>query len=125
MLIGEALNSQQKYLVGDYEVEILTLPRYVQTVHVDQVKTTTITIPPPGKATFHASSPGYGSIFQQDGNELIWVTDIDPEQKRFGLDLQPGQYTIIFRPKSAQNTLYSVSQNFSISSGSSVIVKLK
>ena len=121
----QQLNSSQKYLVGDYEVEILTLPRYVQTVRVDQVKTTSISIPPPGKATFHASSPGYGSIFQQDGNELIWVTDIDPEQKRFGVDLQPGQYTIIFRPKSAQNTLYSVSQNFSISSGSSVIVKLK
>jgi Ca-activated chloride channel family protein len=121
----QSLNSIQKYLVGTYEVEILTLPRYVQTVTVDQVKTTTISIPPPGRASFHASSPGYGSIFQQEGDELIWVTDVDPELKRFSYELQPGNYTIIFRPKRAQNTLYSVSHNFSVSSGSSAIVKLK
>lgn len=119
------MNSTQKYLVGEYEVEILTLPRYIQTVRVDQVQTTTIKVPPPGKATFHASSAGYGGIFLEQGDELIWVIDLDPSLKRFSYDLQPGNYTIIFRPKSAQNTLYSVSQSFSVNSGESVIVKLK
>jgi Ca-activated chloride channel family protein len=119
------MNTSQKYLVGEYDVEILTLPRYIQTVKVDQVSTTTIKVPPPGKATFHASSSGYGGIFLEQADELIWVTDIDPSLKRFSFDLQPGNYTIIFRPKSAQNTLYSVSHSFSVNSGESVIVKLK
>lgn len=119
------MNSSQKYLVGKYEVEILTLPRYRQVVEVGQVTTTTLKIPPPGKASFSSPSAGYGALFEEQGDELVWVTDLNPELSRFSYDLQPGNYRIIFRSKSAQNTLYSINKSFSVHSGENVIVKLK
>jgi Ca-activated chloride channel homolog len=121
----QELNTRQKYLVGEYDIEILTLPRYTQSVTIDQVKTTIIAIPPSGKVSFQAGSTGYGSVFQEIDNELSWVTDLDENQSRQSFDLQPGNYRVIFRPKSGKSTLFSISRAFSINSGESVIIKLK
>ena len=123
------MNSSQKYLVGKYEVRS-SRPRYRQVVEVGQVTTTTLKIPPPGKASFSSPSAGYGALFEEQGDELVWVTDLNPELSRFSYDLQPGNYRIIFRSKSAQNTLYSINKSFSVHSGENVIeteigIKLK
>lgn len=118
-------NTTQKYLVGTYDIEILTLPRYVQKgIKIDQSKTTTIAIPPSGSLSLQLKTAVYGSIFQEVGDQLEWVCDLDPNQTRISLDLQPGNYRVVCRSKSSQMTSYSRSQSFTISSGNTSIVKI-
>jgi Ca-activated chloride channel family protein len=119
------MNTTERYLTGRYDVEILTLPRYVETnVEIKQSHTTTLAVPPPGRIQFTSTSPGYGSIFVVRQNTLEWVVDLDQTSTRHSFDLQPGQYTVIFRPKNSRSTQYTVSHNFSITSGGSTVLKL-
>lgn len=118
-------NSTAEYLQGQYDLEILSLPRITMNkVNIDAGKTTTLGIPPPGIANFQSTSPGYGSILQNVNNKLIWVTDLNPNQSRQSINLQPGDYRVVFRSKTSQNSIYSVSESFTISSGSATVVKL-
>ena len=118
-------NTTEKYIAGFYDLEILTLPRFVQSnLHIEPGKTTTIAIPPPGKVNFSSSSPGYGSILVENGNTLEWVTDLDENTSRQSLNLQPGNYRVVFRSKSSRKSEYSVTRTFTITSGSTTIVKL-
>lgn len=118
-------NTQQKYLVGKYDLEILTLPRYIEKgIEIKQSTTTKIAIPPPGMVTINATGPGYGAIFQEKPTGLIWVVDLNPNQNRQTIALQPGDYRVVFRSKSSKETIYSKSVTFKITSGSSTQVKI-
>ncbi|MDZ7845909.1 MAG: VWA domain-containing protein [Owenweeksia sp.] len=118
-------NTTEKYLAGNYDIEILTLPRYTQSnLEIEPGKTTTIGIPSPGKVNFTSTSPGYGTILLERGKELEWVVDLNPEAARQSMSLQPGNYRILFRTKSSQNSNYSVVKGFTVTSGSTTIVKL-
>ncbi len=118
-------NTSQRYLAGTYDLEILTLPRLMQYgVKIDQRKTTSVAIPPPGSLSLQLSTNGYGSIFEIKKDALEWVLDLNPESTRQTFNLQPGRFRIIYRAKNAQNTYYSRSEPFTISSGSTTILKL-
>ena len=122
----QEFNTTQKYIVGHYDLEILTLPRYIErNVEIKQSTNTTISIPPPGIVTVSTTSAGYGSIFvERENGVLEWVLDLNPTQSRQTFPLQPGSYRVVFRAKSSKETIYSKSQTFSITSGSSQMVKL-
>ena len=118
-------NTSEKYLAGAYDIEILTLPRYVQSgLEIEAGKTTTIGIPTPGKVNFTSSAPGYGSILVEKDNELEWVIDLDSDASRQSISLQPGNYRVIFRTKSSKKSEYSVAKSFSVGSGATTIVNL-
>jgi Ca-activated chloride channel family protein len=118
-------NTQQKYLTGFYDLEILTLPRYIEkNVEIKQSTTTKIAVPPPGIVTFNATAAGYGSIFVERSGVLEWVTDLNSTLSRQTIALQPGDYRVVFRSKTSKETLYSKSIRFNVTSGSSTQVKL-
>lgn len=118
-------NSTTEYLEGNYDLEILSLPRItMDQVRVDAGKITKLGIPPPGVANFQSTSPGFGSILHNVNNKLVWVTDLNPNQNRQSVTLQPGEYRVVFRSKTSQNSIYSVAESFTISSGSATVVKL-
>lgn len=118
-------NTTQKYIAGNYDIEILTLPRFVKdNLQIDAGKITTIAMPPPGKVNFTSSAPGYGSILVEKGNNLEWVIDLDPNNSRQSFTLQPGNYQVIFRSKTSRKSEYSVAKTFTVTSGSTTIVKL-
>lgn len=118
-------NSTIKYLRGNYNIEILTLPRVnMENVEIKAGETTTIGLPPPGVVNFQSSAPGYGSILVEENNQVKWVIDLDNNQARQSVTLQPGNYRVVFRSKSAKNSAFSVSEKFNITSGTTTIVKL-
>ena len=118
-------NSTQRYLTGKYDLEILTLPRlYISDVDISQSKTTTIQIPNPGIAVLGGSSPGFGAVFLEEGDQLKWVVDIDYTMSKQNFILLPGKYKVVFRPKNARETKYTVERTFRVTSGSSVSVNL-
>tara|TARA_B100001115_G_C15839220_1_gene420277 strand:- start:418 stop:1806 length:1389 start_codon:yes stop_codon:yes gene_type:complete len=119
----QEFNTKQKYLIGDYDIEILSLPRIKETVEINQSKTTNIAIPEPGLVILSYPSVGYGSIFL-DNSELEWVCDISEEKTKETIQLLPGKYRVIFRSKNANQSVYTKEQQFTVTSRKSVSVKL-
>jgi len=122
----QEFNTNQRYIDGKYDLEILTLPRMMQYgVTIDQRQTTTVAIPPPGNLSLQLPTNGFGAIFSVNKDALVWVTDLNTESTRQSFSLQPGRFQIIYRAKNAQNTYYSRSEAFTITSGSTTILKMK
>jgi Ca-activated chloride channel family protein len=118
-------NSGQRYLVGNYDLEILTTPRiYLDNINISQSKTTTIQIPNPGIVTLMSNSPGYGTILLEEDNKLKWVYNLSENSVKESVVLQPGNYRVIFRPKNSQSSLYTIEKTFRIASGSSISVPI-
>jgi len=127
----ETINVQQfdqteKYLTGSYEVEILCLPRIlVKDVEIQQSQTTSVEIPLPGIAVIQKSTNGYGSLYLEDKNHLIWLYNLkDTPQQQETLYLEPGSYRVVFRSKYSNKSSYSVEKTFTVESGQTVNVKL-
>lgn len=127
---NEILNVQnfgetEKYIIGTYDLQVLSLPRlYIPNVEIKQSHTATIEIPEPGIAVIRKSVFGYGSLMLEDKNQLTWVYNLDDTNIMETLYLQPGVYRIIFRPKTARQTVYTVEQKFVIESGKTTDVQL-
>lgn len=114
-----------RYLVGTYDLEVLTTPRiYINNVNIDQSKTTTVQIPTPGFVTIICNAPGYGDILIEEKNELKWVHRLALNSIKESVVLQPGNYRIVFRPKNSQSAIYTIEKSFRIASGSSISVNI-
>ncbi|CAG0956124.1 MAG: VWA domain-containing protein [Bacteroidetes bacterium] len=114
----------QKYIVGEYDLEILTLPRtYVKAVPVSQSHTTKVEIPAPGMVTVYSNNKGYGSIYVEENNELKWVCNLNEYSTRETIVLQPGQYRAVYRSANSKQVIYSKEIPFVIKAGSSSQVK--
>lgn len=120
------INSSQQYLVGKYDVEVLTTPRrHFRNVEINQDKTTTLTLPDPGLLNLYNNASGYGSIYEIDeSGRQEWVYDLTNEQSRISLALQPGTYKIVFRVNKAPGSKYTAIKTVTIESGRSAVVKL-
>ncbi|MBI1222501.1 MAG: VWA domain-containing protein [Bacteroidetes bacterium] len=123
-LIVQEFNATQKFIVGKYDLEILTLPRLYINVSVEQSKNTIVNIPQPGKLHLMGNQEYFGAIYQMKGNMLEWVCDIDDTQKRQILTLQPGKYKVIYRAKRVTKTYMTVEKIFEIQSGGSTHLNL-
>ena len=114
-----------RYIVGDYDLEVLTLPRiFINNVNVAQSKTTSVQIPTPGIATIICNAPGYGDILVEKENKLEWVDRISLNSVKESIVLQPGLYRIVFRPKNSQSVIYTIEKTFRIASGISISVNI-
>lgn len=119
------INAQEKYIVGKYDLEILTTPRvYLENVDVSQSKTTTVRIPRPGLVTVISNNQGYGSIYTEDNSGLKWVYNLDDSLSKETIVLQPGRYRVVYRPKNSKESIYTLEKEFSVVSGESNIVLL-
>lgn len=119
----QEFGSTEKYITGKYDLEILTLPRInLEGVSIDQSKTTTIEVPQPGMVSFITNSTGYGSIYMTEKGKLKWIANLDDKQTKETFVMQPGDYKVIYRPKASRESVYTVSKNFKIVSGTSIAV---
>ena len=118
-------NQTEKYIIGNYDLEILTLPRiYVDDVQIKQSYTTTVEIPQPGKVTILLTAVGYGSIYLDKGDDLEWVCNLNTNSISQTYTLEPGNYKVIYRAKNSKKTIFTIEKTFVISSGRSIVVKL-
>lgn len=121
----QEFNGYEKYLVGKYDLEILTLPRiYMDNVDISQSRTTTIEIPQAGNVIIYKPAPGPASVYLEEKNKLVWVDNLNGVQTQENLSLQPGRYRVIYRPQSAKETIYTIERRFTVESGGSIQVRL-
>jgi len=124
-LVVQDFNASMRFLIGKYDLEVLSLPRlYIDNVDVSQSKTTTVQIPNPGIATIITNGPGYGSVYVEEGNKLKWIYNMDSEKTRESLILLPGKYRVVYRAKNAREAKYTIEKTFRITSGGSQNVQL-
>jgi len=121
----QKVNSTDKYIIGKYDVEILTLPRIkIDNIEIKQSYTTTLNIPASGIATFAYSAQGYGSVYLLKGEKMEWVCNLKTNTRKESINLQPGTYKVVFRTKNAKQTLFTKEKTFKVTSRGSILVRL-
>ncbi|MBK9192191.1 MAG: VWA domain-containing protein [Crocinitomicaceae bacterium] len=122
----QSVNDLQNYIVGTYDLEILTLPRlYFDDVKINQSDFTYIDIPGSGILKYTASKAIVGQIFLvKEGQKDEWVCDIDPSKLTDQFYLQPGFYKLVYRIKSTVSTDYTATKPFQIMSGENTLINL-
>jgi Ca-activated chloride channel homolog len=112
------MNTSTELLIGEYDLEILTLPRLkFDRVKINQSKRTTIEIRQPGNLNILYPATGYGCIYLLEGDKQEWVCPLQAKELMEQFVLQPGKYKLIYRSDRSRRAAYTVEKNFSISSG--------
>ncbi len=109
----------EKYIVGRYNLEILTLPRILlKDVEIKQSSTNTIKIPASANVSFmKEGGEGYGSVYTDDGKTVTWVCNLNTGARNEIIYLQPGKYKLVFRYASSKETLQTITRNFEVKAG--------
>ena len=119
----QVMNTTEKYIIGNYDLEILTLPRtYMNAVTVAQSQTKLIELPNAGMLSVKALDNGDGSIYK-DTKKLEWVCNLNTTTSQVYY-LQPGNYRIEWRAKSLKGSIYTIEKKFTIKSDVETKVEL-
>ena len=112
------MNSSTKLLIGEYDLEILTLPRIkFEKVKIKQSKRTTIEIQQPGNLNIVYPATGNGCIYKMEGDQQQWVCPLQANELVEMFVMQPGKYKLVFRSDRSRRAAYTVEKDFRISSG--------
>lgn len=119
----QLLNATDKYIIGKYDLEILTLPRiYINQNEIEQSKTKTIEIPNAGVLQVKCLESGDGCILLKRNDKLEWVCNLSAQTLQTYY-LQPGNYVSTWRAKTLKGSIYTVEKKFTITSDSQTIVE--
>jgi Ca-activated chloride channel family protein len=120
----QKMNTKKEYLVGKYDLEILSLPRiYFEDVKINQSLSSEIAIPFYGSIEVKKAE-GPASLFLKKDGENIWVYDFDDNRNIENLNIQPGKYMISFRYERSTSTAHTITKEFKISSGENINLNL-
>ena len=121
----QTINSTQKYITGNYDIELLTLPRqYFNNIRINQNQLTKLQLPSTGLANILLPANGYGGVFLNDGDKLVEIYKFNGESNQYKLTLLPGKYTVVYRAKSSKKYIYTDEKTFVIKSGKSQLIKI-
>jgi Ca-activated chloride channel family protein len=121
----QQINTTDKYLVGKYNLEILTLPRQYVVADVSQSSTASFDILAPGWLTYHAGNTVVGQVFvkNEDGS-YDWVCNFDEHARSGQWQLQPGLYRMVTRQKNLRSSSYTLEKDFRIFSNKTTSINL-
>ncbi len=113
----QQLSVIQKYLVGTYQLEILTLPRTYREVQIEQSKLTSIDIPAAGQFEYQAPKGIVAQLFyERNPGQWEWVCDLNYNESKGNIKLQPGTFKVVYREKDQRSTTYTREKKFTITS---------
>lgn len=120
----QSVNTFEKYIIGNYDLEILTLPRiYLKDVKIEQSKHNEIVIPNAGKVFVKSIEAGVGGIFMMRNGKMELVANLSAATQQT-FYLQPGDYTIEWRSKNLKGSIYTIEKRFAVTSDQQTIVEL-
>ncbi len=121
----QQLDEVDLYIVGTYEIEIMTLPRIYRTVEIKQSFVQTINIPTPGQFSYKTGNRIVGQIFvlNRDGT-MEWLTNLSDSALSGNYFLQPGEYVVVYRSFHSMNTLHTTKKKFIIVSNKTTTLNL-
>jgi Ca-activated chloride channel homolog len=117
--------TMERYLVGTYDLKVLTLPPLIiENVDVDQSHTTEVQIPLPGILLLQAGTAGFGGLFQVGAGQMEMVKKFSYGDASGRYVMQPGKYKIVFRSKNSKQMVYTIEKEFTIASGKNTSLTL-
>lgn len=121
---AQTFNTKKRYLCGVYEMELLTTPRiHLDSVVIDENKTTSIVIPQPGRLQINKSRDLVCGIYHVVNGQVKWVADISDDYFQ-SIIMQPGKYLVIGRSKPETRTIYTFEKEFTITSATTTEINL-
>lgn len=121
----QQLDSKESYIVGEYDIEVLTLPRiFIEKVKIDQSKTTVIEIPTPGTVILEYFTPGFGSLYVMRDNKMEWIYNLAGGIDNEAIMLMPGDYVVVFRARHHNRSIYTIERKFTIKSTQTTRIRL-
>ncbi|WP_345224471.1 vWA domain-containing protein [Hymenobacter koreensis] len=125
-VVARGFGAKQKLLAGNYEVEILTLPRIVRRISIKQGQETVVTYDAPGTLNIISDLKGYGSIYRlnQDDSQTWVYTMPEGGSSKINLPMQPGTYRLVFRTATATGSQFTDVRPFTIRSGQTTSVSI-
>jgi Ca-activated chloride channel family protein len=121
----QQINTTDKYIVGKYNLEILTLPRTYQEVEVSQSSTVSVDVLAPGLLSYKTGTEVIGQIFVlRDSGEFEWVSNLDDNSRTGQWYLQPGNYKIVHRNKNIMSSSLTIETNVRIYSNKTTSINL-
>lgn len=119
----QGLNVKEKYIVGNYDIEVLTLPRiHLKENKIEQSKLKTLEIPNAGMLNVRCLESGDGCIMIRRSGKLEWVCNLTTETLQTYY-LQPGDYVAAWRAKSLKGSIYTIEKKFTITSDNQTTVE--
>ena len=113
----QQLGDIQKYLVGTYQLEVLTLPRTYKEIKIEQSKTTSIDIAAAGQFVYQSTKGIVGQVFyERNPGQWEWVCDLKFNQNTGNIYLQPGNFKVVYREKDQRSSTYTKEKKFTITS---------
>jgi len=120
----QSISTYEQYIIGTYDLEILTLPRtYLQAVKIEQSKLNEILLPSAGMLQVKAIEAGDGCILMKKNGKMERVTNLTSGTNQT-FYLQPGDYVIEWRSKSLKGSIYTIEKKFNIKPDQSTLVEL-
>lgn len=121
----QELNVIDKYIIGKYDIEVLTLPRIYQTVNVEQNGIVTIDILAPGLLNYKSNNANVIQLFvlNKEG-KWDWIHNVDPSKNSGNIFIQPGNYKMVYRQKNLRSTAYTFEKEFRIQSNKTTTINL-
>jgi len=115
-----------KYLTGNYDIEVLTLPKtYFRDVRIDHRQTQKLIITDPGLVNLSSPSFIFGTIYElDDSGKENWVINLDTKESITTFAMQPGNYKIAFRTKNTFGSKYTEIKYFTVRSRQSTSLNL-
>ncbi|MCX6352843.1 MAG: VWA domain-containing protein [Bacteroidetes bacterium] len=122
----QPLYTAVNYLVGEYDIEILTLPRIIKkNVKIGADQKVEIDIPKPCELAITYKEDLIADIYIVRDGKQEWVTDAtgkfnEPASKFL---LQPGSYKLVYRPAKSKNITDSKQRDFNAISGTQQLIQ--
>lgn len=117
------LNSTEKYIIGSYSINVLTLPRMDLQLEITPAKTHTFSIPSAGELKIQSLEAGDGSILVKKEHQLEWVANLSKETQQT-FYLLPGKYVVVWRAKSMRSSIYTLQKEIEIKPHQTHLLKL-
>lgn len=125
ILLVQDANTSHRFITGNYDVEILTLPRTImRNIQIEEAKTNTIKISKAGTLLATPSETGVASVFQVQENHLEKVYDFYSIKSQKTVNLQPGNYIVVFRPDKFKQAERTKQISVQIISGKTTSIRL-
>jgi Ca-activated chloride channel family protein len=116
-LFVQSVNSSLRYLSGEYNATVLSLPRITLKANLSEAQTKTFNIPAAGTLEMTHIGEIYGGVFYLQNGSWVKLYEIKQKSTSDVLDLQPGNYKVIYRHKEQKKMKQTQVKDFSITSG--------
>jgi Ca-activated chloride channel family protein len=122
----QPMNKPVKYIVGIYDIDVLTIPLlHLDSIEISQSATTTIEIPQTGNVQINKPSNMLGSLFVKEGGQMRLICELDADLPTETISLLPGEYVAILRPRKSTHTLQTITKEFKIVSSQTTTITLQ